>query len=47
MQTSYLYNPCGFNEVDSVHVVLIHPGTDGQDVGVKDDVVGVKAHLFD
>lgn len=42
----YLYNPCGFDEVDSVRVVFLHPGPYGQDVGVEDDIIGVKAHLF-
>lgn len=42
-----LYFPGGSDEVDGVHGVLVHACADGQDVGVKDDVIGVKARLID
>ena len=34
------------DEVHSVVVVLSHAGADSQDVGVEDDVLGVKPHLL-
>ena len=40
-----LNEPGGSDEVDGVLAVFLHARADGQDVGVKDDVVGVKAHL--
>ena len=33
------------DERDSVGVVLLHPGRDGEDVGVEDDVLGLEADL--
>lgn len=47
MNVTNLYDSGGFHEVDGVHVVLLHSCADGQDVGVKYDVIGVKAHLVD
>ena len=38
--------PGGPGEVHSVVVVLCHAGANGQDVGVEDDVLGVKPHLL-
>ena len=38
--------PGGADEVHSIVVVLSHAGADSQDVGVKDDVLGVEAHLL-
>lgn len=35
----------GLYEVNAVLVVLFNAGRDGEDVGVKDDVVRVEAHL--
>jgi len=37
----------GLDEIDGVVVVLGNAGGDGEDVGVKDDVFGRKAHLID
>lgn len=42
-----LYFPGGSDEVDGVHAVLVHACADGQDVWVKDDVIGVEARLTD
>lgn len=39
--------PGGFDKVDGVHPVLVHARADGQDVWVKDDVIGVEARLTD
>ena len=36
----------GVDEVHSVVVVLCHASADCEDVGVEDDVLGVKAHLL-
>ena len=38
---------CGVDEVNRIIVVLRHAGADSKDVGVKDDVLRVKAHLID
>lgn len=35
------------DEVDSIVVVFLHARTNGEDVGVKDDVIGVKSHFAD
>lgn len=43
----YLDKFGGSDEVDGVLVVFLHACTDGEDVGVKDDVAGVKSHLAD
>lgn len=45
--TSHLDKLCGADEVDGVVVVFLHAGADGEDVGVKDDVVGIKPNLVD
>ena len=37
----------GINEVHRVVVVLRHARADGKHVGIKDDVLWVKAHLVD
>ena len=37
----------GVDEVDGVVVVLLHTSTDGQDVGIEDDILGVEANLLD
>ena len=37
----------GLDEGDAVTVVLLHPGRDGENVGVEDDVLGRKADLLD
>ena len=37
----------GLDEGDAVAVVLLHPGGDGENVGVEDDVLGRKADLVD
>lgn len=36
----------GLKEVNGVVVVLGHACADGQDVGVKNDVLGIEAHLL-
>ncbi len=36
----------GVDEVDGVVVVLLHAGSHSEDVGVEDDVLGVKPHLL-
>ena len=36
----------GVDEINSVVVVLLHAGADGQDVGIEDDVLGVEADLL-
>ncbi len=38
--------PCGFDKVDGVVVVFFDAGSDGEDVGVEDDVLRFEAHLF-
>ena len=38
--------PSRLDEVHGVVVVLCHAGAHGQDVWVKDDVLGVKAHIL-
>ena len=38
--------PSCADEVHCIVVVLCHAGTHSQDVGVKDDVLGVKAHIL-
>jgi len=38
---------CALEEVDGVVVVFRQAGANSQDVGVEDDVLGVKAHLLD
>lgn len=43
----YLDNFGGSDEVDGVVTVFLHACTDGEDVGVKDDVIGVKSHFAD
>lgn len=43
----YLDKFGGSDVVDGVVVVLLHACTDGEDVGVKDDVVGVEPHFAD
>ncbi len=35
------------DEGDTVTVVLLHPGGDGENVGIEDDVLGREAHLSD
>lgn len=47
MWTWYLDASCGLDEVDCVHAVLLHARANGEDVGVKDDVVGIEAYLTD
>lgn len=42
----HLYDPSGSDKVDGVHAVLLHARADGQHVGVKDDVIGVKADFI-
>ncbi len=37
----------GFDEILRVVVVFLHPGCDGENVRVEDDVLGRKANLFD
>jgi hypothetical protein len=34
------------DKIDSVQVVFFHPSTDGEDVGVKDDVIWIEAQFF-
>ena len=42
------FNPAGgFDKVDSVVIMLVHAGGDGEDVGVEDDVFRRKADLVD
>ncbi len=41
----YLYKFSGSDEVDRVLIVFFHARTNGEDVGVEDDVVGIKSHF--
>ena len=43
---SNLYFLCGFNVRHPIAVVLLNPSGDGEDVGVKDDVVGIHVRLL-
>ena len=45
MTTLYLDNPGGLDECYPIVVVFLYPRGDGEDVGVKDDVVGVEVQL--
>lgn len=38
--------PAGLEEVDGIVVVLSHASSDGEDVGVENDVLWVEAHLL-
>lgn len=44
---NHLDNFGGSDEVDGVVVMFLHTRTDGEDVGVKNDVVGVKSNFVD
>lgn len=43
----YLDEPGGLDEVDCIVVVFLHPGPNGENVGIKDDVIGIKSHFVD
>lgn len=43
----YLNKFGGADEVDGVVVVFLHACSDREDVGIKDDVIGVKSHFRD
>lgn len=43
----YLDKFGGSDEVDGVVTVFLHACTDGENVGVKDDVIGVKSYFAD
>lgn len=43
----YLDDFGGSDEVDGIGIVFFHTCTNGEDVGVKDDVIGVKSHFAD
>lgn len=47
MLSLYLDKFSGRDEADCILVVFLHACTNGQDVGVKDDVVWVESHLVD
>lgn len=43
----YLNKLCSLDEVDSVLIMFLHACADSEDVGIKDDVIWVKAHFVD
>lgn len=43
----YLDKSRGSDEVEGIIVVFLHAGTNGKDVGIKDDVIGIKSHFAD
>ena len=45
--TQYLNASGGLDEVDGIGAVLLHACTNGEDVGVKDDVSGIEAYFID
>lgn len=47
MLSLYLNKFSGRDEADCILVVFLHACTNGQDVGVKDDVVWVESHFVD
>lgn len=45
-RVGYLDGPGGLNVCDAISVVFLHPSGNGENVWVKDDVIGVEAHLL-
>ena len=41
---TYLDNSGGLNKVNTILIMLLHTCCYGEDIGVKDDVIGVKAN---
>ena len=44
--TKTSYSVDGLNVCNAIGVVLLHSGCYSQDIGVKDDVIGIEAHPF-
>lgn len=47
VQLHYLDKLGSPDEVDSIFIMFLHARSNGEDVGVKDDVIGVKPHFAD
>lgn len=43
----YLDKFDGSDEVDGILIVFLHACTNSEDVGIKDDVIGVESHFAD